>query len=899
MIEDSYSITDNTSTVKWVLESVGGNSNYYNMYNIEAIVDGSTVYGPVTKTWSTKVFPASKGSVSGTVTITHNDDGSHGDITFTIKGRVFNSGTETHSDTLPLTTIPRASIITSTSAGYTLGSNGPTISITKYLSSFYNVLTITNDSTTITRNGFNGGKITFTDAERYSIYSNYNNNGNAKTETWNVYLTTYQDSTKTTQIGSTQSSTVNITTENKNTLTIQSTCTVESAFNISSSYQCGGSYDIYGCVGNYYGSSGASICYSLTGQTSAKSNYSITPTASTIYNSNTSSQSGTIYWTIISKVNGSEIGRNTYTQTYSFNRSLCKPSVSSFKYQFAEGDAATLMNLSTSTWYTSSDTTGLNDMIAGKSQIKFQVTGSLVTGKGNVSLSKVYVTIPGQSNKETTTNGGTLTSGVLTQSGSFYAYAVDSRGFVSDAVQISYSLRGYSSPSFNSMTIIRNPMTSGSDTDKYAKLSFSISVPSYIVSAPNTSVTKYTITYLYYDTEWHEVPFTNESALGTTISCSNQQLSTVFVTNTQYQFKVKIVDYFGSTVESQTQIIPISAPLLAKRSKRLGINTIPKHVIGNTNVALDVAGPAYIDGNGQITGYATVGSDLTVGGRVYYSVDGSQDYNEAGFRHDQYGNWYHRRNTSGDTWSIANYAGTSMFTVYPETGHAEWYCKSVYNSNANNASKTGVEYWASGNSNVPSAWTMMLNMNGGGGDAAQLGIYVSDGTLYTRGKANGNWGNWNQIAKKSEIPNLLDKVYPVGSIYMSAVNTSPASFLGGTWERLTGGLLYGAVSSYGSGNGTGTSTNSHTLTVSEMPSHGHIQSWAGNDGTTNNLVTNKTTGSHAERNTFGTGSGCRYNAQTAWHGSGATIIGTGTTGEGGGHSHNIPYISVFVWRRTA
>ena len=146
--------------------------------------------------------------------------------------------------------------------------------------------------------------------------------------------------------------------------------------------------------------------------------------------------------------------------------------------------------------------------------------------------------------------------------------------------------------------------------------------------------------------------------------------------------------------------------------------------------------------------------------------------------------------------------------------------------------------------------------------------------------------------------NLLNYVYPVGSIYMSTVNTSPASFLGGTWEQLKNGFLYGGTS-YGSGNGTGTSTQSHTLTVSEIPSHGHAQSWAGNDGTTNNLVTNKTSGSQSSRNTFGTGSGCRYNAQTAWHNSGATIVGTGTTGGGGGHSHGIPYISVFMWRRTA
>lgn len=31
---------------------------------------------------------------------------------------------------------------------------------------------------------------------------------------------------------------------------------------------------------------------------------------------------------------------------------------------------------------------------------------------------------------------------------------------------------------------------------------------------------------------------------------------------------------------------------------------------------------------------------------------------------------------------------------------------------------------------------------------------------------------------------LLNLIYPVGSIYMSTNNTSPASFLGGTWQEL-------------------------------------------------------------------------------------------------------------------
>lgn len=36
---------------------------------------------------------------------------------------------------------------------------------------------------------------------------------------------------------------------------------------------------------------------------------------------------------------------------------------------------------------------------------------------------------------------------------------------------------------------------------------------------------------------------------------------------------------------------------------------------------------------------------------------------------------------------------------------------------------------------------------------------------------------------------LLNKIYPVGSIYMSVNDVSPEEFLGGTWERWSQGRV--------------------------------------------------------------------------------------------------------------
>lgn len=67
----------------------------------------------------------------------------------------------------------------------------------------------------------------------------------------------------------------------------------------------------------------------------------------------------------------------------------------------------------------------------------------------------------------------------------------------------------------------------------------------------------------------------------------------------------------------------------------------------------------------------------------------------------------------------------------------------------------------------------------------------------------------------SNFVNLLDVVYPVGSIYQSMSATSPADFIGGTWTKINT-FLYGADTAKETG---GEAT--HTLTVDEMPSHGH------------------------------------------------------------------------------
>lgn len=149
---------------------------------------------------------------------------------------------------------------------------------------------------------------------------------------------------------------------------------------------------------------------------------------------------------------------------------------------------------------------------------------------------------------------------------------------------------------------------------------------------------------------------------------------------------------------------------------------------------------------------------------------------------------------------------------------------------------------------------------------------------------------------------ILNIIYPVGSVYLSWNSTDPKNLFGGTWTRLSGGFLYGCVSSVGTGNGTGTATNNHTLTIDQMPAHNHSGSTnkgktdfmriVGAVGTseTSNHMTGYSAGGYKD---VGLGE-LNFPGSNHWH-----DFDTNNTGGGKGHSHNIPYIAVFAWRRTA
>ena len=149
-------------------------------------------------------------------------------------------------------------------------------------------------------------------------------------------------------------------------------------------------------------------------------------------------------------------------------------------------------------------------------------------------------------------------------------------------------------------------------------------------------------------------------------------------------------------------------------------------------------------------------------------------------------------------------------------------------------------------------------------------------------------------------------LFPVGTIYTQAgVATNPATLLGfGTWEEYGAGkAIIGVDASntlfdtLGETGGvaditiSGT-TDSHTLTINEMPSHDHPNSAPDSGGGALNYLPASGIG------------------QFSWGGGGlGGNYGINSQGGGAGHTHGItfdgtnanyqPYITVYMWKRTA
>ena len=184
---------------------------------------------------------------------------------------------------------------------------------------------------------------------------------------------------------------------------------------------------------------------------------------------------------------------------------------------------------------------------------------------------------------------------------------------------------------------------------------------------------------------------------------------------------------------------------------------------------------------------------------------------------------------------------------------------------------------------------------------------------------------------------IWQKIYPIGSIYISTVSTSPATLFGGTWERFGNGKVLAGVDesddAFKTVGQTGGS-KTKTIAVGNLPAHTHgvninTNSTNHNHGTINTTSTGahthsigvNTNGNVIFTNTCTANVGSNITVPCSW-GGGLKANSSGahthqiTINNSGVHTHNVngntgntgsgtalntqdPYITVYMWKRTA
>ena len=152
------------------------------------------------------------------------------------------------------------------------------------------------------------------------------------------------------------------------------------------------------------------------------------------------------------------------------------------------------------------------------------------------------------------------------------------------------------------------------------------------------------------------------------------------------------------------------------------------------------------------------------------------------------------------------------------------------------------------------------------------------------------------LAKGGGCPasEIVDVVYPIGSIYMSISNVSPTNLFGGTWEQIKDTFLLSAGDTYSGGSTGGYSRVNHAFYL--PPINTNNSQNAGYNYLSS--VLEKIKASIEETD----GSDCARIAGV--ENIGGTIGNNSTTGTEVSYykytTNNMPpYLTVYMWKRTA
>ena len=594
-VSETVDVPGNKSTLNWTLSSVGGSSNYYTIDATTVTINGTQVYYKARTAWDTYEFPAKKGSVSGSLEVPHNSDGSKS-VAVVFTTRVYVFGVVDYGGSMTLTDIDRTA---------------PTVSCT-----------ISN----ITANSF---KITASSSAIADDWSYSLDDG----ITGNTYSTVAASSTMTTVTGLQpnttyyvrvsvrkksngvygESSTTNVKTlggaiinscptitADASTVTFKVNTTVYSADYSYYLYIRNGSTDYVAFAARSWSAGTADRTITLTQTERAD-----------LLEAMASIKSFTATIALITKSGSTQIGNtSTTTATVQTTAANSGPTMSDFTFKDSRSATATI---------TGND----QQFIQGYSYL--YITPGTATAKNSASIVKYAATCNGVTASNTT--GAAINLYEVAKSGTVdvVVTATDSRGYtVSKTKQI--TVIPYAKPKISNISLRRT-----NDIEAEMQLTFNGSFSPITVGG----VQKNSLLYVQYRYKLTSATsygsytsiLGSVTQSGTSFSFSNLELCNLDA-NSSYDFHVYIRDQLNTlSALSLYFTVPQGTPLVALRKKKVGINT------PTPDAALHVVGDTHMEGHADVDGDANIAGDVFITGTLY---PGNISY-DFGFRPMYYG----------------------------------------------------------------------------------------------------------------------------------------------------------------------------------------------------------------------------------------------------------------------
>ena len=558
-ITETVNVAANTSTLNWTLTSTGGSANYYTVDATTVTINGTQVYYKARTAWDAKVFPAAKGSTSGSITVAHNADGKKS-ITVGFSTRVYIYGPQEYGGSMTLTAIDRTAptVTFSTSAVTAYGfkisaSSSATADIWQYS---------TNNGSSWTQFSTTAGTSASVTLSSLSPNTSYTVKVRARKKSNQVYGTSGSATVKT--LGGAVVNSVSAVTADNATVSISINTTV---------YEASYSYTL--AIKN-----GSSTYLTISGLSWSKgtANRTVTLTAAqrtTLLNAMASIKSFTGTFAVTTYSGSTQIGStSSKTATVQTTSANSAPTLSGFTYE--------------DSYSTTTNITGNNQLFI-QSHSTLKVTPGTATAKNGASITNYTASCNGVS--KSSTSNTAITVGKIAKSGSVSVTltVTDSRGYTA-SVSKTITVIAYAAPKLSSVTLRRT-----NEIEPEMQLKFNGSISAISVDGTQKNSVQY-VRYRYKKTSetsysgYYSI-LSSTTRSGTSFSFSNLELLNLDA-GASYDFHLQIQDRLYSLSSLDVYfVVPQGTPLVALRKQKVGINT------PNPQATLDVGGNMRVNGS--------------------------------------------------------------------------------------------------------------------------------------------------------------------------------------------------------------------------------------------------------------------------------------------------------------